>query len=193
MLSNLQFKFLVAFGSNVSDDINESFRIVNLALSELNNKSIKIDSISKYYQTPAFPTGAGPDFVNCAALGKTTAAPDELLTMFHAIEANLGRKRVQRWGQRSVDIDLIFYEDFVKPDLKTFQNWVDLPLADQMTETPEQLLLPHPRVQDRAFVLIPLMDVAPDWNHPVLQKTVSEMCGDLPEMLRSEVRQISDA
>lgn len=190
MLRNLQFKFLVALGSNTSEDLIESLRIIKVAQNELNTKSIKIDQISRYYQTPAFPKGAGPDFVNCAAIGETSLSPEQLLTVFHDIETELGRKRVKRWGQRSVDIDLIFYENMVKPDANTFKKWLNLPIERQMAETPDQLLLPHPRVQDRAFVLIPLLDVAPNWRHPVLKKTVAEMCEAMPKDQRAEVVQI---
>jgi 2-amino-4-hydroxy-6-hydroxymethyldihydropteridine diphosphokinase len=192
MLRNLQFKFLMALGSNASADLNESSRILSIALKELNTKSIIIERISKYYQTPAFPKGAGPDFVNCAASGQTSLPPNELLTMFHDVESHLGRKRIKRWGQRSVDIDLIFYENMVKPDEKTFNYWLNLPIEQQMEKAPDQLLLPHPRIQDRAFVLVPLRDIAPNWRHPVLDKTVSELYADLSAELRNEVYQIDD-
>ena len=106
----------------------------------------------------------------------------------HEIENEMGRARTQRWGQRTLDIDLISYEQIVLPDGQTHARWRALPLAQQMTQTPKILILPHPRMQDRAFVLVPLSEVAADWRHPVLGKTVSEMLDALPQGDRDTVQ-----
>ncbi|MGY8791094.1 MAG: 2-amino-4-hydroxy-6-hydroxymethyldihydropteridine diphosphokinase, partial [Pseudomonadales bacterium] len=68
------------------------------------------------------------------------------------------RVRGERWGKRVLDADLIAFGTQVLPDLYTYKKWRDLPISDQMLQTPDQLILPHPRLQDRAFVLRPLMD-----------------------------------
>ncbi len=78
------------------------------------------------------------------------------------------------------DIDLLAFGDAVLPDLATHQRWVAMPLEHQMSEAPEQLLLPHPRLAERGFVLAPLADVAPDWVHPVTGFSVQEMLDALP-------------
>ncbi len=107
--------------------------------------------------------------------------------MLHQVEDAFGRERPSRWAQRSLDIDLIAYGGCVSPDRDTFLHWMNLPLERQMKEAPDQLILPHPRLQDRGFALIPLADVAPDWRHPVLGKTIKEMAEALSEGQKSEV------
>jgi 2-amino-4-hydroxy-6-hydroxymethyldihydropteridine diphosphokinase len=146
-----------------------------------------IRAISPFYATPCFPAGAGPDYVNAAVALKWDRTAKEVLTALHRIEAELGRSRVQRWGQRTVDLDLIAIGDQVMPDAQTFAHWRDLPLDQQMKEAPDQLILPHPRMQDRAFVLVPLADVAPDWVHPVSGLSVVQMRDALDPAVRAEV------
>ena len=73
------------------------------------------------------------------------------------------------------------------PDLKTYEYWRDLPLEVQKTAVPPELVLPHPRLKERAFVLVPLLDVAPDWCHPVSGESVREMHDALSEAARAEV------
>ena len=142
---------------------------------------------SRLYASPAFPAGAGPDFVNAAAIIESPLSPDEILNQLHLIESAFDRTRENRWGARSLDLDLIAAGDTVLPDENTFQTWADLALPDQKIQTPGQLILPHPRLQDRAFVLIPLADVAPNWMHPVLGKTVNQMIDGLSATQRAEI------
>ena len=148
---------------------------------------------SRLYATPAFPAGAGPDFVNAVMRIETSLTPDALLQKLHAIEAAALRKRTVRWGQRTLDLDLIAVDDLVLPDAATHAHWRDLPLDRQMQEAPQTLILPHPRMQDRAFVLVPLMDVAPTWVHPVLGQSVSDLCAAIPAADRATVVPLTDS
>jgi 2-amino-4-hydroxy-6-hydroxymethyldihydropteridine diphosphokinase len=103
------------------------------------------------------------------------------MDLLHEVEAHFGRTRERRWGGRTLDIDLIAMADLVLPDLAGWTRWHNLPAARQAKEAPQTLILPHPRLQDRAFVLVPLMDVAPDWRHPVTGQTVAQMVQSLPQ------------
>lgn len=119
--------------------------------------------------------------MNAAAEISASWDAHEALAQLHAVEALAERVREVRWAQRSLDLDLLAFGDLVLPDVSFFQRWHDLPLAAQLTHTPDRLILPHPRLQDRAFVLAPLMDIAADWAHPVLHRTVAQMYADLPQ------------
>ena len=97
----------------------------------------------------------------------------------HAIEARFGRERVQRWGPRTLDLDLLAIGDMCCPMRRRRTTGAICRPRAQAVQAPVDLILPHPRLQDRAFVLVPLADVAPDWRHPRLGLTVLEMLNRL--------------
>ncbi len=166
---------LISAGSNVSDDVNDAAEAVlksRLALSAALSKPV---ISSRIYKTPAFPKGFGPDFANAVFAVQCDLDASELVKQLHQIEADAGRERAVRWGQRSLDLDLIAFGEVVLPDLAAYQYWRNLPIDRQMKEAPTELILPHPRLQDRPFVLVPMLDVAPDWVHPVSKLTVHAM------------------
>ncbi len=178
---------LICLGSNEESAWGDAMATVQKAMLKVGALSELPAKSSGLYETPAFPAGAGPDFVNAAMTIFTTLSPLALLEHLHRIEAAAGRQRVKRWGQRTLDLDLIAVGGEILPDAETYAYWRDLSLQDQLVETPSQLILPHPRMQDRAFVLVPLCDVAPDWRHPVLGRSVAQICADLPSAARAEV------
>ena len=102
----------------------------------------------------------------------------------------MGRVRTKRWGQRVIDIDLLAAGDRVLPDAATVQGWIDLPLERQKREAPGTLILPHPRLQDRGFVLVPLAQIAPDWRHPLLDETVQGLLDRLDPAETAEISRI---
>lgn len=166
---------LVALGANLPRE-GVGLRETLLAATEaLACPGVTIAARSRLYSTPCFPPGAGPDYINAAVALDSALPPPALLAHLHRIEAEFGRQRVQRWGQRTLDLDLIAMADMVLPDAPTQDRWRALPPEDQRRLAPDQLILPHPRLQDRAFVLVPLADVAPDWCHPRLGLTVRQM------------------
>ncbi|MEO0389751.1 MAG: 2-amino-4-hydroxy-6-hydroxymethyldihydropteridine diphosphokinase [Pseudomonadota bacterium] len=181
---------LIALGSNLPNGDQTAADMVARAIAQLGDRGADVAAQSAFYQTPAFPEGSGPDFVNAAVRVHWDGTPDQVLTHLHAVEAQLGRVRTVRWGPRAIDLDLIAVGQRLAPDLATFQTWRDLPLAEQAQRTPERLILPHPRLADRAFVLVPLADVAPDWVHPVSGRTVQQMCDALPAAQIAEVRRL---
>ncbi len=165
-------------------------------MADLTAQGIDVVTLSRLFVTPCFPAGAGPDYVNAAALvaiaatSVDTAGPADLgsvLQDFHAVEAKFGRKRLLRWGMRTMDIDLLAVGDSVLPDAETQDRWRLMPQDQQIGATPDRLILPHPRMQDRAFVLVPLADVAPDWVHPRTGQTVRAMLAALPQADRDAV------
>jgi len=170
---------LIALGANLQSEAGGPASALHFALSRLPEMGHPIRSVSRFFRTPCFPAGAGPDYVNAAALLETGASPRALLDDLHAIEAERGRERVQRWGMRTLDLDLLAAGGAVLPDLGTFERWRDLDPALQRAAAPDQIVLPHPRLQDRAFVLVPLAEVAPAWRHPVSDLTVTEMLAAL--------------
>lgn len=181
---------LLALGSNLTSQIGSPEETLWAALNKLEARGGVIRHVSPFYSTPAFPAGNGADFVNAAAEISAEWSPQEALSACHAVEMALGRTREVRWGERTVDIDLIADRDTVLPDARKQREWVDLPIARQMSETPDDLILPHPRMQDRAFVLVPLCDIAPDWVHPVLGKSVRQMRDALDHKALAEVRRL---
>ncbi len=180
-------QLLIGMGSNLTSQGEASDLLLKRALDMLKMLGLVIRSISRFYRTPAFPAGSGPDYVNAAAVLAGSVTADEVLGHLHAVEEALGRVRTARWGARTLDLDLLAVDDQVLPDAETQRKWRDLPLKAQQAQAPDCLILPHPRLQDRAFVLVPLMDVAPDWRHPLLGLTVRQMHDALPLADRNAV------
>lgn len=173
---------LVALGANLPFGGQPPAKTLCAAVGALADEGFVLQAFSAVYATPCFPVGAGPDYVNAAA---ALASPDgadvtQVLAALHRVEARFGRERVQRWGMRTLDVDLVAVGDLVMPDARTQDLWRDLAPEAQIRSTPDQLILPHPRLQDRAFVLVPLADVAGDWRHPRTGKSVREMLAALP-------------
>lgn len=179
---------LLALGGNLPSQFGSPIQTLQESLIHLNRNGLHIRAVSRFFQTPCFPAGAGPDFVNAAATIETTRPAAEVLTKLHKVESTFGRERVTRWGTRTLDIDLIGLGSQVLPNASVWAGWRDLAPDQQTQETPDELILPHPRLQDRGFVLAPLMDIAPDWKHPVLGRTVAQMFADLPEIAQKEPR-----
>ncbi|MDG4649031.1 2-amino-4-hydroxy-6-hydroxymethyldihydropteridine diphosphokinase [Roseibacterium sp. SDUM158017] len=171
---------LVALGSNLPAGGLMPAAAVSRAMDLLEDRTRTALRRSRLWRTPAFPPGAGPPFVNAAAALDWGGAAEDLLAILHGIEAAFGRQRSLRWEARIMDLDLLALGDKVLPDRVEFERWSGLSGDAAAAMTPDRLILPHPRLAERAFVLAPLADVAPDWRHPVTGDSVSAILAALP-------------
>ena len=178
---------LIALGANLPGRFGRPERALGAALRHLAERGLRLRRLSRFYATPCFPAGAGPDYVNAAALVTVSCAPERVLEILHSVEAEAGRERSARWAGRTLDLDLLAIGGKTLPDEKTHEQWRDLAAERQAVEAPDRLILPHPRIQDRGFVLVPLADVAPGWRHPTLGRTVREMLDALPAEARAGI------
>ena len=180
---------LVALGANLPFEGVPPEETIATAFKALSKEGLSVLAVSRFYATPCFPAGAGPDYVNAAGVLDVGDDVDatSILQRLHRVEADFGRKREQRWGMRTLDIDLVALGDSVLPDAATQDAWRSMPPEAQARSAPDRLILPHPRLQDRAFVLVPLADVAPDWVHPRTGQTVTQM---LAALLAADVAEV---
>lgn len=180
---------LIAFGGNENFGGITPEAAIPAAIGALSGKGLVVLRCSSLYRTPCFPPGTGPDYVNGAAVvtSRQPMTAEQILLCLHEVEALFGRRRGKRWASRTLDIDLLAIGDSVLPDAATQSYWRLLPLDRQKQEMPDGLILPHPRIADRGFVLVPLAEVAPGWRHPLTGLSVAEMLAALPQTARDEV------
>jgi len=140
----------IALGTNIGD------RLANLRVA-LNAfaPQIKVLKEAHIYETPPWGYEDQPAFLNMVIRAETDLEPEALLEFLKQLEVQLGRESSFRWGPRLIDLDILFYDDLV----------IDTP----------PLVIPHPRLHERAFVLVPLTDVAADVVHPILGEFVWEL------------------
>lgn len=141
----------IALGSNLGDKEKNLRR----ALLLLTQQGVEVVRVSSFLSTEPYGVTDQPQFLNAVASVRTSLAPLALLDVLLATELAMGRVRLRHWGERNIDLDLLLYEDVV-------------------LDTP-RLRLPHPDMQNRDFVLLPLAEIAPELKHPTLQKTIYEL------------------
>lgn len=163
---------LLALGGNLPHPRFGSPRqTLEAALATLARRGVQIVRRSGWYQTAPVPDDGQPWYVNGVAVLDTELGPSELLELLLAIEAEFGRVRTARNAPRVIDLDLLAYRDH--------STWDEAAPATTFE-------IPHPRLHERAFVLLPLAEVAPDWRHPVLGLSVRDMIAALPPGQRVE-------
>jgi 2-amino-4-hydroxy-6-hydroxymethyldihydropteridine diphosphokinase len=181
---------LIALGGNMPSEVGDPSQTIAAATQQFRNLGLRLRALSAFYATPCFPSGAGPDYINAAAVVTTELDAGDILDALHHIETGFGRKRKQRWGQRTLDLDLIALGDRVLPDREIQNRWRMLPMGDQTQATPDELIIPHPRLQDRGFVLVPLADIAAAWIHPILKRSVRQLLDDLPDTAKAGIKRL---
>ncbi|MEM6679900.1 MAG: 2-amino-4-hydroxy-6-hydroxymethyldihydropteridine diphosphokinase [Pseudomonadota bacterium] len=177
------YRVLVALGANLASEGRTPASMLDAALDALEWAGLPVQSRSRWYRSAAIPAGSGPDFVNGAAMLSADSAqtPETLMATLHEVEASLGRERRTRWEPRVCDLDLLAIDDQILPDRMTVARWMSLDPQTASTLAPDELLLPHPRMHERGFVLVPLAEIAPDWRHPIRGETIAAMAEGLPE------------
>ena len=130
-----------------------------------------VEQASSIYETPPFPDARQPNFANAVIKVKTKHDAENVLRACFGIERRFNRERDERWGARTLDIDLLAYNEIVLPSLEV---WYEIAQADDVMVT--DLILPHPRLHKRRFVLEPLMEIAPHWVHPILGNALGSLC-----------------
>ncbi len=179
---------LVALGSNATSRHGDPAKTVEAAIAALVRDGLRVAARSRLYRTAFVPAGAGADVINAVVLLEADLAPEAIMERLHRIEAAFDRTREARWASRTLDLDLLALGQEICPDRVTFLRWRDLPPASQGSAAPDTLILPHPRMHERAFVLVPAAEVAPGWRHPVLGQTIAEMLAALRPADVADVR-----
>ena len=142
----------LGLGSNIGERVS----YIELAVKELEESvNIKILKISSVYETEPWGKIDQADYLNSVIKIETELGPMELLLKLKSLEKKIGRSENKKWSEREIDIDILFYED------RIIHN--------------ENIKIPHSLIEDRKFVLVPLVEIAPDLVHPVINKTASQL------------------
>ena len=157
---------LIAFGANLPSRAGAPAQTVTAALAALEPNGIEPVMVSKLYQTEAWPNPNDPPFVNAVAQVRTVLPPRALLKALQEIERSFGRIRTVPNAPRTLDLDIVDYDGRIEGGPPT---------------------LPHPRLDRRAFVLVPLAEIAPDWRHPVSGRSAEELLANIPRAEKERV------
>ena len=157
-------------GSNLNSQHGSRFDNISIAIDLLINAKIKIKKISNFYETPSYPNNNFPKFLNVGLLVDYNNSYLDLFKIIKKIEKKLGRIRTKKNDPRVIDIDIIDFRSEVK---KT-----------------KELILPHPRCHLRNFVLFPILQIDPNWSHPILKKNARFLINNLDRKLRIEITRL---
>jgi 2-amino-4-hydroxy-6-hydroxymethyldihydropteridine diphosphokinase len=152
----------IALGSNVGDRA----AMLERAMAAMNSAGIRVSRQSSFYVTEPVDAPGQAWFLNAVVEAETSLLPLQLLHALLRIERELGRRRITPHGPRTIDLDILFYGSSVIRS--------------------KELQVPHPRLSERRFVLVPLAQIAPEFRHPVVHKSVTQLLAETPD--RSEVR-----
>ena len=177
-------QILVGLGANHPGPSGPPRNTVERALAQLDEKGVRVRAVSRFYETAAVGRAGQPRYVNAAAVIETAMPPEALLRRLKQIERAAGRRGGSPWGPRTLDLDILDYNGRV-------QNWRGMvPRFARAGRRP--LILPHPWIESRPFVLRPLLDVAPDWRHPVTRKSARSLWRRLAQGREGQVLRTLD-
>ena len=142
----------IALGSNVGDSVALIRQAMGRVESDLNMVGFRSSSL--YRTLPVGPVEQG-DFINAVCVGQSIMGSDDILFALQNIESDMGRERLVHWGPRTMDLDLLF-------------------VGNRVIETP-QLVVPHPAMHERGFVLQPLSELGLSWVHPILNESIGDL------------------
>lgn len=170
---------LISFGSNLVGPWGAPLRTFQAAIRELKQIGLEIKRVSSLYETEPLGGNWQPPYLNALVLAKTREAPATLLRRLKQVEMKAGRRSRAKWSPRPLDLDILDFEGqhYGRPAAKRERG---------------RLILPHPELHKRAFVLVPLVEIAPHWQHPVLGIKASVLLAGLGSQRRG-VRRILDS
>lgn len=152
---------LLGVGANIPSSFGPPRATCGAALAALERARVKTAVCSSWWHSAPVPASDQPWFVNAVAAVKTDLGPSELLALLLRVERAFGRIRSVANADRTLDLDLLDYHGQVSPDA-------------------EEPRLPHPRIETRAFVILPLLEIAPNWRHPATGQSAERLAGSLP-------------
>ena len=161
----------IALGANLPLETRTPAQTIARALAMLEDEGVRVIARSSDWLSPAWPDPSDPEYVNAVAQVETSVQARALLDLLHKIEARLGRTRVIRWASRTLDLDLVDFRGTVMTDDQGLQ-------------------IPHPRTCERAFVLMPLREIAPTWTDPVSRQSIDTLLSELPDADRQSIKKL---
>ena len=177
--SKARGKVLVGLGGNSPGPWGSPAETLKRALRELERRGIAVEAVSDLYVTAAMGAARQPPYVNQVALLDTILPAPALLSLLKQIEARAGRRGGRPWGARTLDLDILDYKGITL-------NW-SLKRKGMPRARVRPLVLPHPQLEQRPFVLRPLLDVAPTWRHPVSKLSAAELWRRVPKRGQGQV------
>ena len=159
-------------GSNLSSFFGSRYDNIAIAIKLLIESKLKISKISNFYETPSYPNKKLPKFLNIGILANYNQSYFDLLKQINLIEKKIGRKKTKKNEPRIIDIDIIDFNGKIR------------------NKNSKNLILPHPRSHLRNFVLYPILQIDPNWSHPILKKNARFLINNLSQKSRIEITRL---
>ncbi|HIJ59764.1 MAG TPA: 2-amino-4-hydroxy-6-hydroxymethyldihydropteridine diphosphokinase [Nitrospirae bacterium] len=143
---------------SIGSNLGKREENINKAIKMLSERGVIVQEVSSFYETEPWGYKDQPAFINIAVKAKTSLSPQKLLDVVKSIELKLGREKNFKWGPRLIDIDIIFYNDLIIDN--------------------DEIKIPHPLMQEREFVLKPLVEIMPHMVHPLFQRNIETLLNE---------------